>query len=126
MIDCKITENYLKEKARMVKVDKDGLCTDCQNCPLNRRLNGADKYCGQLELLYPEKAIAIVQKWSDEHPQKTYKDDFFEKFPNAPKDANKTPKTCRANIYNISCSRSRIECSSRIGCDKCWNEVMSE
>ena len=29
------------------------------------------------------KAIEILQKWSNEHPERTYAQDFFEKFPKA-------------------------------------------
>ena len=33
----------------------------------------------------PEKAVEIVEQWAKDHPRKTYRDDFFEKFPNAKK-----------------------------------------
>ena len=33
----------------------------------------------------PEEMVNAVEKWAKEHPQKTIMQDFFEKFPNAPK-----------------------------------------
>ncbi len=97
---------------------------DCANCPLSYCNNGKDLFCEPFEKEYPEDAIAIVQKWSDEHPQKTYQDDFFEKFPDAQKDPDGTPKCCRDNIY----SKARSGCSNggKDRCYKCWNEVKSE
>lgn len=34
---------------------------------------------------YVNKIVTIVEKWSAEHPQKTRVQDFYEKYPNAPK-----------------------------------------
>ena len=72
MIDCSVTINYLKEKERMSNHCK----IDCDDCPL--KLSGY--FCHILQRDYPEKAIAIVQKWSDEHPQRTILEDFLEKY----------------------------------------------
>lgn len=72
MIDCSKTENYLTEWRRMTKQRKDGICElNCIDCPLSRLNNGIGVHCSVLETNYPEKAIEIVQRWSDEHPQKT-------------------------------------------------------
>lgn len=58
---------------------------DCANCPLNSSNNGTNGMtsCSDFETFYPEKAIAIVQKWSDEHPQRTYLTEFLKHYPNA-------------------------------------------
>lgn len=73
MIDCSKTKNYLTEWRRMTKQRKDGICElNCIDCPLSSFNNGIGVQCSVLETNYPEKAIAIVQKWSDEHPPKTY------------------------------------------------------
>lgn len=123
MIDCKITENYLKEKARMSKFDEEALACGITraDCPLSENNNDKDLTCDQLEKIYPERAVAIVQKWSDEHSQKTYADDFLEKFPNAliePKSRVKHPMVCRNHVYGID-----ISCSA-YNCTDCWNEAM--
>lgn len=71
-------------------------------------------------------AIETVQKWSNEHPKKTYAQDFFENFPKAPKDKSaksEYPDACRNLIYGGGCPKieSRIDC-----CYKCWNEPMND
>lgn len=125
-MDCSITTNYLKEKLRMSRYDaRERFCkTKCENCPLSHYNNGKDSLCEEFEKEYPEEAIAIVQKWSDEHPQKTYQDDFFEKFPNAQKDSDGTPKCCREIAYNKAWSDCYCNCVDR--CYECWNEAMPE
>lgn len=66
-IDCNITENYLKEKARMTKAN-NGKCTIyCRDCPLSSYNTSTDIGCSRLEIMYPKEAVVVVQKWSDEH-----------------------------------------------------------
>ena len=70
-------------------------------------------------------AIEIVQKWSDEHPKKTYAQDFFEKFPKAQSDSGGTPFACRKEIYEGA--RPEFEdCGYTGTCENCWNEPMEE
>lgn len=122
-MDCKITENYLREKARMTKPDETRSCSIlCMDCPLSQFNNQEKVTCYKLQIHNPDKAISIVQQWSDEHPQKTYKDDFFEKFPNAEKSIFETPKACRQDVYGIQCKFRNIY----HGCVECWNEAMPE
>lgn len=84
-IDCSITENYLKEKARMTKPGYGDSCNiDCRNCPLSDYNNLANIGCSKFEKFYPKEAISIIQKWSDEHPlfkPKTMLEDFLKKVP---------------------------------------------
>lgn len=117
MIDCSKTENYFKEKVRMTKKKNGSTCgISCTDCPLYSFRNGKICSCSTLQHLHPTEAIAIVQKWSDEHPQKTYKDDFYEKFPNCEKKHGR-PSLCVKVAYGhlLKCSTS---------CDDCWNKVM--
>ena len=68
-----------------------------------------------------DNADKIVDKWVKEHPVKTYAMDFFEKFPNAPKDKDGKPKTCIKTIYSdvgVSCSFGTQSCA------KCWEQEM--
>ena len=86
MIDCSKTENYYAEKHRMTKRTRHGLCdTNCSDCPLYSDNNGISEglSCGCFEMHYPEKAVNAVQKWSNEHPQKTYLTDILKHYPNA-------------------------------------------
>ncbi len=49
----------------------------------------------------------------------SYKDDFFQKFPNALKDGNGDPITCRRHIYGVGCP-------AHDDCHKCWNEIKED
>ena len=73
--------------------------------------------CTACEL--PDNIDEIVDEWVKEHPVKTYAMDFFEKFPNAPKDELGLPMPCVTSIYEdleMKCD----ECS----CSDCWNQEM--
>lgn len=107
---------YLKEKNRMTK----GCNITCSACPLSRVNNGCDESCCTIEIESPEKAIEIVENWSKEHPVKTYLDDFLEKYPNALRDRDGTPKSCVNNLYNIT-----PNCVCPV-CDECWKQPLIE
>ena len=70
---------YLKEKARMTKRCEMA----CACCLLHGYNNSTGDGCTNFEYKHPEKAIAIVQKWAQEHPRKTFLQDFLEKYPKA-------------------------------------------
>lgn len=123
MIDCSKTENYFNEKLRMTKRTKNGLCKiKCSNCPLCSNNNGEGLSCPTLEMYYPEKAIEIVQKWSDEHPQKTYLTELLKNYPNAQLKDDGTPEICLSSLgltnYN--------GCRNGITCSECWNQPIEE
>lgn len=117
MIDCTKTENYLTEWRRMTKQLKDGVCElNCIDCPLSRLNNGIGVHCSDFETLYPEKAIEIVQRWSDEHPQKTYLSEFLKNYPNTLlNDAGLPKDVCLYNLGLTDCKKDR-------NCVKCWNQ----
>lgn len=116
-IDCSKTVNYMRERVRLTK----SCSIDCKRCPLFSQNNGTGELCGSFELMYPEKVIEIVQKWSDEHPRKTYKDDFLEKFPKAPLDSSGCPFVSPCHLYD-----KMLHCSESAQCRRCWDKVMEE
>lgn len=126
MIDCSKTENYFAEKRRMTKRRKiygnAYMCKiDCANCPLNSLNDGTNDMtsCSDFEALYPEKAIEIVQRWSDEHPQKTYLSEFLKNYPNTPLDDDGTPDSiCPYDLGLMSID----DCNKDYNCVKCWNQ----
>lgn len=70
-------------------------------------------------------AIETVQRWSDEHPKKTYAQDFFEKFPKAQSYSDGSPVICRQIIYGGI--RPPLEiCYYTGACYRCWNEPMND
>lgn len=120
MIDCAKTENYFIEKSRMTKQQKNVICKlDCLDCPLSSSNNGTGMSCTNLEMSYPEKAIAIIQNWSDEHPSKTYLSELLEHFPNVPLTATGIPEDiCPFHLGFMS----KDDCRSDRNCIKCWNQ----
>lgn len=124
MIDCSKTANYLSEKLRMTKKTKNGLCkTKCGDCPLCSDNNGTSENmsCTTFEMHHPEKAIEVVQKWSDEHPQKTYLTELLKHYPNTLLNDDETPEICLSSLgltnYN--------GCRNGITCSECWNQPIS-
>lgn len=110
---------YLKEKARMTNTCE----IECQRCLLSSDNNGLHCTCSVLQATRPQEAISIVRQWSVAHPQKTIKDDFFEKFPNANKLCDGIPDVCAAKLGYVA------ECTYQHGedfCKKCWNTVLEE
>lgn len=128
MIDCTKTENYFAEKRRLTKRRKiygnAYMCKiDCANCPLNSSNNGTNGMtsCSDFETFYPEKAIEVVQKWSNEHPRKTYLSEFLKNYPNAKLDEDGTPhKLCPWHLGLISVN------SCHNNCVRCWNQPVEE
>lgn len=86
----------------------------CNGCPINPIIFPCSVY------RFPDGINEIVDKWAAEHPVKTYAMDFFEKFPNAPRDSDGAPKTCWKHVYGDG-----KYCSSD-ACTECWNREMKE
>ena len=112
------TTNYFAERRRMAKQQKDGICElDCIDCPLSIMNNGTNVPCADFDKLYPEKAIAIVQRWSDEHPQKTYLSEFLKNYPNAPLGDEGTPDVCPDKLGLTDIKKPCFG-----DCVECWNQ----
>ena len=124
IMDCSKTINFFAELKRLCDLHLTcGAVAHDEQCPLYDfcRLTHSQTYVGEAK-----RAIENLQKWSDEHPKKTYAQDFFEKFPKAPKDKSaksEYPDACRNLIYGGGCPKieSRIDC-----CYKCWNEPLND
>lgn len=87
--------------------------TDCLKCELY-----VNDCCRIFDL--PDNIDEIVDEWAKKRPVKTYAMDFFEKFPNAHKDDDVTPKLCIKSLYG-----DEFKCPEG-GCKKCWNQEMKE
>lgn len=111
--------NYMREKDRMCSSYIKS-CNDCleSECPLKVTQNGITITCRRFESLYPEKAISIVQKWSDEHPLKTYLTELLKIFPNTPLEDDGTPNFCPYRLGLMS----EDNCRKDHNCVKCWNQ----
>ena len=123
-MDCSKTINFLHELKRLCdsRVGCEADEANEEDCPMFGICADEPAICAE----DVKVAIETVQKWSDEQPKKTYAQDFFEKFPDAPKDEavkGKCPWACRIGIYGGGCPKiePEIDC-----CYECWNEPMEE
>ena len=69
---------FMKEKKRMCALN-----VGCLNFPIGIRNNKFGEPCRDFEENHPEDAVAIVEKWSAEHPIKTRQSEFMKIFPDA-------------------------------------------
>lgn len=114
MVNCNIASNFIKEYTRMCQANA------CKTCPLKAQLPEDETCCTDFLEHYPDKSVCVVQRWSDEHPQRTFLTDFIEKYPKAPVAANGIPRgLCPIHLglmeeigHNPRCSRN---------CKQCWN-----
>lgn len=124
IIDCTKTTNYFAEKKRMIEKNRY-ICEviGCADCPLHWSKNGMSISCTKLEKNYPDKAVAIMQKWSDEHPPKTYLSEFLKNYPNAPLGDDGTPDTlCPYELGLVSME----DCKNGRHCIDCWNQPIED
>ena len=81
----------------------------CVGCPIGKNENANRRLCCIIEATPDiEEQIEALRAWAAENPVKTYKDDFFEKFPDARTDENGTPKAWLQNVYPLGDAK-RIE-----------------
>ena len=123
-MDCSKTINFFPELKRFCN-SRDVCVADAANknrCPMyDFCYLPNSKVCVE-ELI---KAVENLQKWSDEHPKKTYAQDFFEKFPKAQSNSDGTPFVCRKRIYGGI--RSTLEdCDYTGACYRCWSEPLND
>lgn len=121
---------YLQKYYRMCDSAGKSSCTGCLI-----HIRKGNMMCRDFQKKYPEQAISIVQEWHKNNPQKTRKDDFLEKYPNALRCADGTPYVC---AHILGYVRNRTECirSDKYGlcnfdrysnaCRNCWREPLSE
>lgn len=121
-MDCSKAVDFLIEKQR--------LCDSRPDCKTSDDVCLMYAWC-DIGKPDPEKnkgllldAIEKLQKWSDEHPKKTYAQDFFEKFPKAQGCSDGSPFVCRRRIYGGECPTD--DCYYTGACKNCWNEPMNE
>lgn len=114
---------YFKTKKRMTKASEENIHCGlmCNVCPLSCQNNGTGVECSRFETLHPEKAVALVEKWSKEHPRKTFLSDFLEHFPKINYTIDELALLlCVKNMGYID------ECPNIKNCKICWNTQMEE
>jgi len=121
MIDCKKTKQYFAEKQRMTKLQAGEVCRiSCAECPLSSMNNGTGLVCSDFETCYPDRAIFLVQLWSNTNQQKkTYLSEFLRNYPKVKlNDAGVPDNICP---YMLGLSDTR-DCKR--SCVECWNHFI--
>lgn len=117
---------FIKEYKRMcnsytINVANNVDC--CMDCPLY------GQPCDLASLtISPQDIVIKIEQWSQTHPQKTMMQDFFEKFPNAPKTMLGFPFPCAKDLgYSKldSCSFG-LKNTSGAMCTECWSRPLEE
>lgn len=122
-MDCSKTINFFAELKRLCDLRLTcGAVAHDEQCPLYDfcRLTHSQTYAGEAK-----RAIENLQKWSNEHPKKTYAQDFFEKFPKAQSYSDGSPVVCRKIIYGEIRPPFK-NCYYTGACKNCWNEPMND
>lgn len=85
----------------------------CEGCPFTPMECGVDN----LDAV-PERLVKVTEEWAKEHPVKTRMEDFFEKYPNAPKNEMGIPKCCVESFgYPV-----HSQCyQGTYNCKECWS-----
>jgi hypothetical protein len=82
--------------------------------------NGYDRLCTVVIEQHPDRAIKIVQKWSDEHSVKTRIDDLLEKYPKVYISSGNTPSI---RPYMLGYCENCDDCVySHCEAEVCWHE----
>lgn len=123
-MNCNKTIDFFAELKRLCN-SRTRCITDAANkeqCPMFGFCEDAlTKICVEDAM----KLVEVIQKWSNEHPKKTYAQDFFEKFPKAQSYSDGSPVICRKIIYGEI--RPPFEnCYYTGACYRCWNEPMND
>lgn len=100
---------FLKERKRMCDSYKS-----CEGCPFD------DSKCSINALLYDDeydRSVAIVERWSREHPSKTRQTELLNMFPEAHVSENGSLYICPASVSsayrdaNGNCKVRRLKCA---------------
>ena len=131
-MDCSKTIDFFAEAKRLCD-SRAGLCdsrTACTADAANKERCPMFDFCeftySKIYIEDAKSAVENLQKWSDEHPKKTYAQDFFEKFPKAQSNSDGIPFVCRKRIYGGIHSATLEDCDYTRACYRCWNEPMEE
>lgn len=117
---------FLKERQRMFKMAggyEEGIACDGASCKRCAFYIKTEPFCLE-DLQDYEGMEAKLEEWIAENPKRTYKQDFLEKYPNAPLNENNIPKFCLCNVGYLPIENQPCmigECGS---CLECWNRSM--
>ena len=125
-MDCSIMNNFVIQRKRMcAKHTYPSGKQECKNCPLGKLhgRNCSTRECAFAHIEQYEKALAIVQKWSDNNPVETRKSKFLKLCPNAALDDSGIPIVCAGAVFGFYCE-SKSE--QAVDCKSCWSQEYVE
>lgn len=93
-----------------------------EGCPM-KEVPHCDLHDPELDI---EKAVEAAEKWGKEHPEKTMAQDFFEKFPNAPRTVAGFPRLCPSQVGYENPKDDSICNRSVCHKEKCWGRLLEE
>lgn len=67
-------------------------------CELYAKSSEKGLSCADYANAYPEEAVAIVERWAEEHPRKTRQSEFLKMFPRAKKALDGALKFCPQEV----------------------------
>lgn len=115
---------FIEERDRMCK----SFGHECEKCPAF--IACKDKCCScavdMKSSMNTEDQVAIVEKWSVEHPRKTRKIKFLEQYPEADLNALGVISICPLRIIKTHENSNRICKTSGKACDDCMQEFWNE
>lgn len=128
-MDCSKTEIFLSEWYRLCKSKEVG-CEACATCKmwfLDKEQGG----CKASAMKDPQRAIKIVQEWSDEHPPKTLLTEFLKLFPKTELNGMGIPDIAPCKLGLVELNSKCIEnCVHQyclgIPCKECWDTPIEE
>lgn len=114
---------FLKERHRMFKMagglEKGFTCdgVSCENCAFRIK---TEPFCLE-DLQDYEGMEAKLEEWIAENPKRTYKQDFLEKYLNAPMRNDGAPKICPCDVGYFATEEKPCIVDDCDSCVKCWN-----
>lgn len=107
-------------RSRICKTFREIEC--CNACPLSTINNKHALLCTDFILKFPSSAEKVLEEWDKEHPVKSIRDDFYEKFPKARvREDGLTPRVCAHDLGYVGSCPYSIQ-----NCKKCWQTPMED
>lgn len=110
-------------------VTRDRMCKSfnnrCRGCEIANRMDGNES-CNDYIKRCPAEAVAIVEKWSKEHPRKTRQSEFLKLFPRGKLASDGMPKFCPQEVDSGFMCPMVVKRSFSLHCEDCRREYWLE
>lgn len=122
MADCSKTVEFLREWLRMCETEEKPVAGSfCGNCQIHEK--SGELLCSTWVKTNGSKALAIVQKWSDENPVMTWAGKLRELLPNA-NIGSIIERGCPHEYFGSVAPIPSGCCT--VLCDDCWSSEYKE